>query len=751
MPRQNPRYARPATCAGCSLNEIGFGFAIPSGPLGARLTFIGEALGYEEAIAGEPFMGSAGGTLTRILLRAGIMRSDVRIANIVSCQPPGDYLVGAPWEEHAIAMCRQYLQPVLASVPDNGVVVPLGATALTTILNLRGVAGVTVKDFHSCVSRVDRADGTGYWVVPSFHPSHLQRGAMNLMEVVTQDFRLAATIAASGFTRSPFQLVVDPHPDWFVRWVNDHLARLQADPTSVHLSCDTEFDEKSGGADESEVIVEAASSSPITRVNGGNDRLTGWTVPYRSPYKEHFERLIAGVQAAGSWIWAWNKYADLGHLQRAGHRIENYAWVDGMWLWKYLQSDIPRGLGFVAPMASDFGAWKHWGKQKELEGQYAAGDGLQNYRTCMWLLSAAHRTGYWDLFLRDWHERDVYVLRPAHELGTPVDRPALEVFHQELQGKLAGILGRLKETAAQGVLKPKLGYAKRPKGTPCPECANKCPKCGCDGYDGVCRNYGCEGNVTTAPVCPRCQSTRMIITPPLSILGKPKKGGGEAKSSYMLEGVRLVEREVEVEANCCATCGAEEVGATHQCSKPRAPKRRRGEPVLDVARPVAQLGKRAILRTRFFWQLPFNPDAPAQVLAYLSARGIDAPVEKKTRRATTNKKALANLAKQHQADPFFQLQLDWKAVQKVDSTYAVGSLTRLDADDRLHPEFLPKPSTFRDSAQNPNLQNVVADKAGPEGLASGFRRCVIARDGIPPGTSDDDYARWQQRWGGNHE
>jgi hypothetical protein len=74
-------------------------------------------------------------------------------------------------------------------------------------------------------------------------------------------------------------------------------------------------------------------------------------------------------------------------------------------------------------------------------------------------------------------------------------------------------------------------------------------------------------------------------------------------------------------------------------------------------------------------------------------------------------------------------------------------MNRLDEDDRVHPEYLPKPSTLRDSCVNPNLTNVVADKGGADGLASGFRQCIVARDGVPPGVRDEEMAAWQARWG----
>lgn len=702
-----PRYTKPIGCQPCSLYHNGFGYAPAVGPPSARLRFVAESLGYEEAIHGEALIGSAGGVFTRVLMRAGINRPDVAIMNVVNCRPPNDYLVGAPWEEHAIACCRQYLDPFLARTPDNAVVVPLGATALSSVLGLRGTPGIAVKEFHGTVNR-DPTDR--FWVVPSFHPSFLQRGSMNLLQVVTEDLRLAEKVSQYGFQRSRAQLVVDPPPEWFAAWVVNHLARVAADPDGHHLSLDTEFPEKAGGKDESEVTAWNIVS-PITRVNGGNDNEIGWTVPYQGPFIALIEKLLAGVSAARGWMWLWNKYADYDHLAQAGHTLDGIMAIDGMWLWHYLQSDVFRGLGFVAPMASDFGPWKHWAEKKELEGPYAAADGLQNWRTCMWLLKSAMRVGMWDVFLRDWHDRDEYCLRPAYEMGVPIDRQELQTFHESLQGKLANVLVRIKETAARGVLKPKLGYKRAPKGK-----------------DGA------------------------LPTPPAGILGKPKKGGGEAKLLYMTEGVRLVEAEVNVEVRVCYGCRTVDVGLKHRCKQPPKPRRKRGEPAVPATNgdpPIAlvpDLRLESRHQRRWFWQLPFNPDAPAQILQYLQDRGIEAPVDKKTQRPTTRKKELEALKAKHQDDPFFQLQLDWKAVQKIDATYAVGTLALLDEDDRVHPEYSPIPSTLRDSAKRPNLTNVVADKSGPQSLAAGFRRCVVARDGVSKRVTTEEYAAWEAKW-----
>lgn len=747
-----PKYAKPAGCTGCALERLGTGFGQHVFPDYSKILFVGEALGADEVWRGEPFQGGAGAILSRICHTAGVDRSTVGIANVVACQPPGNLFQGMPWEFVAASQCRQYLQPMIDRLPANGVIVPLGATAMEAILGLQGQAGVTMKDFHHTVSR---DPSNRFWVVPTFHPSHLQRGAMNLFQVAVSAVAKAAGIAQSGFVRSLATLAVDPDPVWFHAWVVEHLRRVHHDPDGTWLALDTEFPEKAGGVDESEV-TSWGRLSPITRVNFCNDGALGFTVPYREPYRQILEQLLAGLAQINGIVLLWNKYADWEHLQIAGHTLSGITAIDLMWAWHYLQSDLPRGLGFVAAMASDFGPWKHWAKIKEQEGPYAAADGLQTHRCGTWIISALIKAQMWEMFLSDWHDRDSYVLRPAHEQGVPVNRAELVAFHEWLQGKQALLLDQLKKTDAQGTLRPKFGYAKRPQGARCPAC------------DG-------SGRVNDVPCLACAGCGRLAVHPPSTILGKPKRGGGEAKSAYMLEEITLVEKAITVTETDCTSCGAAAVGPKHRCPLPRRANAPRGtrraaravaaaavDPALapvaedeavDAARPVARLVPVRRVQRRYFWKLPFNPDAPQQILAYLESKGIAAPVDKKRRdpltgeaKKTTNKAALKDLASKHADDPFFQTQLDWKAVTKIDATYAIGTLSRLDSDDRIHPEFLPKPSTLRDSCVGPNLQNVVADKTGPEALAAGFRRVIEARDGLPPTVTEAEYTEWARRW-----
>lgn len=81
-------------------------------------------------------------------------------------------------------------------------------------------------------------------------------------------------------------------------------------------------------------------------------------------------------------------------------------------------------------------------------------------------------------------------------------------------------------------------------------------------------------------------------------------------------------------------------------------------------------------------------------------------------------------------DPFYAVLLELRALGKVRGTYAIGIRKRLDAQSRFHPTFTLRPSTLRNSAVAPNIQNVVGDK-DDNNLAAGFRAVITATDEIP--------------------
>ena len=79
-----------STCTRCRLaqgrTQVVFGVGNPH----ADLMFVGEAPGFHEDKQGVPFVGQAGKLLDKLLGGIGLERSQVYIANVLKCRPPGN-------------------------------------------------------------------------------------------------------------------------------------------------------------------------------------------------------------------------------------------------------------------------------------------------------------------------------------------------------------------------------------------------------------------------------------------------------------------------------------------------------------------------------------------------------------------------------------------------------------------------------------------------------------------------------------
>ena len=118
-----------AICTGCRLhetrNKVVFGVGSPS----ADLMFIGEGPGAEEDRQGIPFVGRAGELLTKIIQAIELDRSEVYIANIVKCRPPGN----RDPRPDEVSACRSYLERQIDLIAPR-VIVALGRVAAQTLL-----------------------------------------------------------------------------------------------------------------------------------------------------------------------------------------------------------------------------------------------------------------------------------------------------------------------------------------------------------------------------------------------------------------------------------------------------------------------------------------------------------------------------------------------------------------------------------------------------------------------------------------
>jgi DNA polymerase len=127
-------------CVRCRLHKGRKNIVFGVGNVNSDIMFVGEGPGADEDEQGEPFVGRAGQLLNNMISAMGLKRSDVYIANVVKCRPPGNRTP----EKDESDVCGPFLQRQIEIIRPK-VIVALGAVAAKYLLaindsmaNLRG-------------------------------------------------------------------------------------------------------------------------------------------------------------------------------------------------------------------------------------------------------------------------------------------------------------------------------------------------------------------------------------------------------------------------------------------------------------------------------------------------------------------------------------------------------------------------------------------------------------------------------------
>jgi DNA polymerase len=151
-----------AGCRACGLEQTRTQTVFADGREGARVLFVGEAPGETEDLQGVPFVGAAGQLLTDIIQKGmGLARSEVYIANILKCHPPGNR-DPAPAEK---ALCTPYLDRQIELL-DPELVVALGTHAAQHLLK----SELSIGRLRGKVHQFGRRK-----LVATYHPAYLLR------------------------------------------------------------------------------------------------------------------------------------------------------------------------------------------------------------------------------------------------------------------------------------------------------------------------------------------------------------------------------------------------------------------------------------------------------------------------------------------------------------------------------------------------------------------------------------------------
>jgi DNA polymerase len=183
-----------AGCTDCPLAATRSHVVFGAGDPDADLVLVGEAPGFHEDRLGTPFVGQAGRLLDRLLASIGLERSQVYLANVLMCRPPGNR---DPLAEE-IAACERHLFRQLELVRPN-VVAPLGNTA-TKLLSGRPL-GITVV--HGQPQELSLG-GRQVTLYPLFHPAAALYTPL-MLRVLEQDF-----LCLPGLFESARETLEDP-------------------------------------------------------------------------------------------------------------------------------------------------------------------------------------------------------------------------------------------------------------------------------------------------------------------------------------------------------------------------------------------------------------------------------------------------------------------------------------------------------------------------------------------------------------
>ena len=447
---------------------------------------VGEALGDHEAREGLPFRpyAPAGSVLERVIRASRLDRKQFAIWNVVACRPPNDWLEGAPWEYASIEHCKHHFQRVFDQYRPR-VIMALGGTPLRALTGLAGknqgismLRGYTFPYYPEGYSigeisyinqgraamdwkepRLEPPPAT-CWIVPSFHPSFIRRGASNLIGVLAHDLLRAVDLARGrGFQQKPVKYTTHPT----VEQVKDFRDYVLANPDRL-VTYDIETP---NSRDMPEDERDDDPSYDLISIQFSHTPQTGMFLPLQAGY---------GPEGDYNANWALAKQLLASPNPKAGHNSWNYDNPrlrhngfeingrndDTMWLFHHLQPDLPMNLQFTASFFGMDFPWKHLDTiEPEFYGcadvdapQRIMATGLQD-------LQARGILESYERYVRDFHP----ILQRMADRGLPVNNERRLALREELTKARAEVDGRIQAKVPDTVRKlhPKQGYVNCPE------------------------------------------------------------------------------------------------------------------------------------------------------------------------------------------------------------------------------------------------------------------------------------------------
>jgi DNA polymerase len=321
---------------------------------------VGEAPGAEEVARGEPFVGSSGYLLTKMLEEAGISRSGCFITNVCRIRPPNNAIeafiaekkkdrtpahqeLRGKWVLPPIAEGVAQLEREIALVRPKAIIA-LGNVALWALTSEWGIT----KWRGSLLSTPD-----GIPVIPTYHPAAILR-QWSWRVVAVQDLRRAATARLMGVSRPRYEFITRPSFDKAISTIIGLFERLRLGP--LRLSVDIET--RAGHIACIGLAWTATKALCIPLMQAAADP-SYWSEEEETVLMWHLHRLLTHPRCH---IVGQNFLYDAQYFWRWLHYIPNVE-QDTMLSQHCLFPGLPKSLDFIASMyCSYYRFWKDEGK-----------------------------------------------------------------------------------------------------------------------------------------------------------------------------------------------------------------------------------------------------------------------------------------------------------------------------------------------------------------------------------------------------
>lgn len=333
------------------------------GPKDARILIVGEAPGADEEILGQPFVGSSGQELSRIIKQAGLNEKECRFTNVVKWRPPGnemsawitdkktigeksgwDFKDGRYADPRVFEGRMELLQEIEEVKPE--VVIGLGNTALWALAGQWGISA-----WRGSELRLE----SGIPFVPTLHPAAILRNWAQRGYVVHDlGYRVKRRLD-HGFLVPDFNFNWAPTFDEVMAWLDSAEGDMAGDIETAdgHIIC----------------LGLATSATKALCIPFRNAAGVYWS-------EEDRQAIVAKVR----WL------AESGRVKWIGQNWNYDAqYFDEEWGWTVMADfdtyiaqsvlfpGVERGLGFLGSMYLDWHQYwkddaKDWGKVADFDG-----------------------------------------------------------------------------------------------------------------------------------------------------------------------------------------------------------------------------------------------------------------------------------------------------------------------------------------------------------------------------------------------